>query len=208
MKIMKKKQQFEKLKGNGNKAPKKERLMTEWRLELREQDKIDACDDGGLWWGATVMECKGELVRVRYEGWGDESDEWLTRTSKRVAVFRSKHTEKKEGKNIIKEGFLEKEGKMFRTWRKRFFRLMDDGCLKYYNNEHETDAIGEIHIGQTSTTKIVQFNKKKPDGFQLTADGRAWKFVCENEKDVKDWLHSIHLVKTGIFNEDSSPNTT
>jgi len=180
---------------------KKQRSMTEWRVALKEGDKIDACDDGGLWWEATIMESKGELVRIRYEGWGTESDEWITRTSNRVAVFRSKHSQKKEGKKVIKQGFLEKEGKMFRTWRKRFFVLMDDGCLKYYDNENENDAIGQINIDESIETKIVPFGKKKPHGFQLTAGGRVWKFVCETEQEVKDWLHAIEHVKTGVVDD-------
>jgi len=194
-------------KQNGNgKAnnTKKHRSMTQWRMELKEGDKIDACDDGGLWWEATVMECKGELVRVRFEGWGTESDEWITRTSSRVAVFRSKHSQKKEGKKIIKQGHLEKEGKVFRTWRKRFFVLTDDGSLKYYDNENDTDAIGQITIDESIETKTVDFSKKKPYGFQLTASGRTWKFVCEDEKEVKEWLSSIDLVKTGMFEDDAT----
>jgi len=163
---------------------------------------VDARDDQGLWWEATVMESKGELIRIKFEGWETDSDEWITRTSERLATFRSKRFEQKEGKKVIKNGFLEKEGKTFKTWHKRFF-VLTEGCLKYYENEKDTNAIGQINIDDTIDTKTGDFGKKKP-GFQLTAGGRTWKFLCENEKDVTDWLQCILLVKSGVLNDDGS----
>ncbi|ETO06123.1 hypothetical protein RFI_31275, partial [Reticulomyxa filosa] len=182
--------------GSEYQLSQKQRLMAEWRLELKEGDKIDVCDDSGLWWGATILETKSDSIRVKYEGC-------------RIAVFRSKHAQKKEGRKVIKQGYLEKEGKVFRTWRRRFFVLMDDNLLKYYDNEKDDDAIGQIDIDPSIETKIVQFSKKKPYGyafvlfflFQLTSGGRTWKFVCTDEKEVKDWIHAINCVKQGLVQE-------
>ncbi|ETO06392.1 hypothetical protein RFI_31004 [Reticulomyxa filosa] len=48
---------------------------------------------------------------------------------------------------VVKQGYLEKQGHKFRTWRKRFFILMDDGSLIYHHNHKRLDrVIGQLNI--------------------------------------------------------------
>ncbi|ETO09785.1 RhoGEF domain-containing protein [Reticulomyxa filosa] len=83
-----------------------------------------------------------------------------------VAIETDSESEPVQQSTIVKQGFLEKEGKTFRTWKKRFFVLMKDGSFKYYKNEkHLSQPLGEMNVVDVIGTKIVHFSSKKPHGY-------------------------------------------
>ena len=47
-------------------------------------------------------------------------------------------------KVIIYEGFMKKEGKLFKTWRNRYFVLNKDGVLAYYRKKGDEHAINSL----------------------------------------------------------------
>jgi ubiquitin C-terminal hydrolase len=60
-----------------------------WRLELTKDSKVDAVDTVKKWYYSTVLEVKHDQLLVHYDGWGSRYDEWLPRTSARLAEWKS-----------------------------------------------------------------------------------------------------------------------
>jgi hypothetical protein len=54
---------------------------------------------------------------------------------------------------VLYEGFLFKEGRKWKSWKKRFFRLYVNGSFIYYNDKKE--EIGKINVLKS------KFYKKK-----------------------------------------------
>jgi len=95
-----------------------------------------------------------------------------------------------------------KEGKMFRTWRKRWFVLDDQGNVTYYDNRGDKEQIGSFNIKDLKQTSRVSFGKNRPFGLQVETGDRVWKFVCDEEAELVDWIHALNFVKNGVFSED------
>merc|ERR1719242_2044847 len=49
-------------------------------------------------------------------------------------------------KEVIKEGWLKKEGKIFKSWKSRYFRLDSQGELYYYKNAESKEPIQSFFI--------------------------------------------------------------
>jgi len=203
---------YEKLKAapNSKKAKDKKRrrrksTMSIWRESLKPSDQLDCKDESGLWWTARVVGYKGssDKLQIRYDGWGENYDEVIDRGSDRLAVYRSMfHSRDQGGKKLIREGYMSKEGKMFKTWRKRYFTLDDTGKLAYYHDKGNENAIGSVDICKMQKTERQSFGRNKPYGMQIHTDVRVWKFLCQTEKDLAEWIHAFNFVKEGKFTED------
>merc|ERR1719204_1059835 len=195
-------------KGKGGAKGKRRRrksTMSIWRESLKPSDQLDCKDESGLWWTARVVGYKGssDKLQIRYDGWGENYDEVIDRGSERLAVYKSMfHSRDQGGKKLIREGYMSKEGKMFKTWRKRYFTLDDTGKLAYYHDKGNENAIGSVDICKMQKTERHSFGRNKPYGMQIHTDVRVWKFLCQTEKDLAEWIHAFNFVKEGRFTED------
>jgi len=192
------------------KSPKKKgkrrrkSTMSMWRESLKPNDQLDCKDESGLWWTAKVVGYKGnsDKLQIRYDGWGDQYDEIIDRSSDRLAVYKSMfHSKDKGGKKLIREGYMSKEGKMFKTWRKRYFTLDDQGKLAYYHNKGDENSIGSVDVRLMKKTERASFGRNRQYGVQIHTENRIWKFLCNNEKDLAEWIHAFNFVKRGQFAE-------
>eukprot|EP00484_Ammonia_sp_Unknown_P018994 CAMPEP_0197028132 /NCGR_PEP_ID=MMETSP1384-20130603/7897_1 /TAXON_ID=29189 /ORGANISM="Ammonia sp." /LENGTH=1169 /DNA_ID=CAMNT_0042457085 /DNA_START=95 /DNA_END=3604 /DNA_ORIENTATION=- len=186
-------------------SSRRKSTMSMWRESLKPGDQLDCKDESGLWWTAKVIDYKGnsDKLVIRYDGWGDGHDETIGRESDRLAVFKSMcYLTDKGGNKLIREGFMSKEGKMFKTWRKRYFKLDEQGQLSYFHNKEDENPIGSIDIRLMSKTERISFGRNKQFGIQIHTENRVWKFLCGSEKDVAEWIHALNFVKRGNFAED------
>merc|ERR1719385_568884 len=97
---------------------------------------------------------------------------------------------------------MEKEGKMFKTWRKRYFTLDDQGKLSYSHNKGDENSIGTVDITKMIKTERTSFGRHRQYGVQLHTNDRVWKFLCL-PNDVRSVL--IILVISTVPIELSSP---
>merc|ERR1712113_124018 len=194
-----------------NKSPKKKgkhrrkSTLSMWRESLKPNDQLDCKDESGLWWTAKVVGYKGnsDKLQIRYDGWGDQYDETIDRSSDRLAVYKSMfHSKDKGGKKLIREGYMSKEGKMFKTWRKRYFTLSQDGKLTYYHKQGQDNAIGSVDVKKMTKTERCSFGRNKQFGVQIHTDVRVWKFLCQDEKELAEWIHALNFVRKGVFDEE------
>lgn len=68
--------------------------MEQWRLDLVEMDKVDVLDKFDTWYPATIVRIRSsDLVRIHYDGFAESYDEWIERSSSRLALFESRTKE-------------------------------------------------------------------------------------------------------------------
>eukprot|EP01084_Bolivina_argentea_P046215 85103_1 len=165
-----------------------------WRQNLKPGDVVDCKDESGLWWTATVIGYKGnsDRLRIRYNGWGDQYDEVIDRLSGRLGVWMVNSKGKYE-KEIMKEGFMSKEGKIFKTWKRRYFILDNQGKLNYYRNKDDDHPIGCVNIKLMKKTERISFGRNRSFGIKIHTETRVWKLLCENEKDLVEWIYAFNF---------------
>eukprot|EP01084_Bolivina_argentea_P311197 538636_1 len=85
---------------------------------------------------------------------------------------------------IIKKGYLKKEGKLFKSWKQRWFLLQNNGCVSYYGNHRDlSKPIATFSIIDANIIK----SSKVQHGIILCTLQRNWKFVCPSEKSRNEW---------------------
>ena len=91
-----------------------------------------------------------------------------------------------EKKVVHKEGYLRKQGKKFKTWKKRFF-LLNHKKLQYYT-EKGGELIGTIDLTEDCS---VTLNLDKKFMIELHVPGRVWLFLADDERTTEEWRAAI-----------------
>merc|ERR1719464_923861 len=80
---------------------------------------------------------------------------------------------------ILKRGYLKKEGKVFKSWKKRWFILQNNGKVSYYHDHKDLNKpIATFDV--RGYTKLIRSTKIKNCIILCTTE-RNWKFVCSND---------------------------
>ncbi|KAG4055441.1 hypothetical protein JG687_00006325 [Phytophthora cactorum] len=61
-----------------------------WRYQLQIGQLIDARDTDNVWYESRVVALSSTLVKLHYRGWTSKWDEWIERTSTRIAPLHTK----------------------------------------------------------------------------------------------------------------------
>ncbi|KAF4316902.1 hypothetical protein BBI17_008689 [Phytophthora kernoviae] len=61
-----------------------------WRFQLEIGELIDALDTDNVWYESRVVAMSSTLVKLHYRGWTSKWDEWVERTSTRIAPLHTK----------------------------------------------------------------------------------------------------------------------
>ncbi|CEG49503.1 ubiquitinspecific protease [Plasmopara halstedii] len=65
-------------------------LENTWRFELKTGQLIDALDTNKRWYESRIVDTGAVYVKIHYRGWTNKWDEWLRRTSTRLAPLHTK----------------------------------------------------------------------------------------------------------------------
>ncbi|EGZ18688.1 hypothetical protein PHYSODRAFT_503103, partial [Phytophthora sojae] len=65
-------------------------LEMQWRMDLAKGDLLDALDTSKTWFEARILGARRNKVHVHYRSWEPKWDEWIPRTSARIAPLHSK----------------------------------------------------------------------------------------------------------------------
>ncbi|KAL3667771.1 hypothetical protein V7S43_007321 [Phytophthora oleae] len=61
-----------------------------WRYQLQTGQLIDGRDTDNVWYESRVVAVSSTLVKIHYRGWTPKWDEWIERTSTRIAPLHTK----------------------------------------------------------------------------------------------------------------------
>eukprot|EP01084_Bolivina_argentea_P021592 40117_1 len=201
-----------------------------WRQQLQIGSKLDCLDEACLWWTSTVCDSDGYRIKVRYDGFDARWDEWVDRGSTRIAPYMTKakggreskgvsvnlkvvakKKDKRTGrtKRVYKQGFLVKQGKRFKSYKTRYFTLMDDGTMDYFKKMTDQTPAGTFNIkNMIETRRIAYPNKKDLYGFEIVTKERTWRFQAHADDVVADWIGVIHAVSKGVEPDDDDGQQT
>eukprot|EP00483_Globobulimina_turgida_P001682 UN01684 len=97
---------------------------------------------------------------------------------------------------IIKQGWMRKEGKIIRSWRKRYFKLQTNGIMSYYHDVNEQFAIAAFNVKKLTKLSNKSWSKSntKRYGIKVYTPHRNWKFLCKNNKERAEWTKAIENI--------------
>jgi hypothetical protein len=99
--------------------------------------------------------------------------------------------------DIYRKGFLTKEGGNWKTWKKRFFVLMKNGVMNYYEDETMTKLRGTLNCKDAEVHALPEMGELY---FEILSDifgdtaGRSLKLLSDNLDDMYNWIASVRAV--------------
>eukprot|EP01083_Nonionella_stella_P265880 900092_1 len=105
---------------------------------------------------------------------------------------------------ICKHGYLEKRGKLNKSFRKRWCVLYENNTISYFEHPENTNqtALGEISLYNVSQLDIHEDDNKE-NIFLLVTPKRKFSFKCYNKSEYKEWINILTIklnpivIKTG-----------
>ena len=93
--------------------------------------------------------------------------------------------------NVVKEGFMLKRGSWNKTFKRRYFVLMDDRRLTYYGRYDDRSGMaynekGVVDLKDARKVEIVEENV-----IQITTPSREWQFMCQSKTERNAWFLAL-----------------
>merc|ERR1712228_411073 len=115
----------------------------------------------------------------------------------KAAAQKKTKTKKKVNPNdVLLQGYMQKEGKMIKSWKKRWFVLDNIGVLKYYHDEKASQPISQVNV--KSLTKLMNKSwsktNKKRYGIKVYTPHRNWKFLLVGNEERAKWMAAFEKV--------------
>lgn len=88
---------------------------------------------------------------------------------------------------IIKEGYLIKQGRIVKSWKKRWFVLYSN-CIVYYEKPREIEK-GKFFI--TPETSVIYIKNNKKPSMKIETFNRTYICVGQTEYEIKKWIEAI-----------------
>lgn len=112
-------------------------------------------------------------------------------------------------RTVIKEGWLMKRGEHIRNWRRRYFKLREDGTFYGYKSIPKDEFVSPLNNFTVRDCQITCINKPKPytfliRGLQGTTVVERLFFV-ENDDERREWIQTIQLVANRLRSETEGP---
>jgi len=94
-------------------------------------------------------------------------------------------------KNPAKEGWLEKQSRHLRRWKKRWF-VLQDSTLYSFKSEREYDAPTEvIDLRVFSSVKSSEDYTNRAHSFDVYSADMVFSMVATTESEKEDWIRAI-----------------
>jgi len=88
------------------------------------------------------------------------------------------------------EGYMQKEGGGYKSWRKRYF-VLKGGRLEYYaDKDGKRIKKGELNMNEVSQV-MPSMKARVPHCMDIVTPKRVYKFGCINESDKVEWMKAI-----------------
>jgi len=89
---------------------------------------------------------------------------------------------------IVREGWLRKEGGKRHNWKKRWFTLGDTNQLTYYESPDKKHHKGTIDL---TKAKLLASHKKQKHGFGIICPKRTWYLAAVDNTEREVWLCTL-----------------
>ena len=99
---------------------------------------------------------------------------------------------------VVKEGWLTKQGGVFKTWKKRWFSII--GRELFYSKEQGVGEKGKIELNENVQIDIAPESKKNY-AFKIHTPNRIYVVYAESDEARKSWMDAINSVIKGTDQE-------
>ncbi|CAH8495336.1 unnamed protein product [Schistosoma turkestanicum] len=112
-------------------------------------------------------------------------------------------------RNVVMEGWLMKRGEHIKNWRRRYFKLREDGTFYGYKIQPKDDMAQPLNNFTVRDCQIICLNKPKPYTFLIR--GLQWTnvverlFFVETEAERNCWLGAIQSVANRLKSSYEQP---
>ncbi|KAF0852614.1 mitochondrial N-terminal Pleckstrin homology (PH) domain-containing protein [Andalucia godoyi] len=112
-------------------------------------------------------------------------------------------------RRLVRTGWLEKEGQKRKSWKKRFFRLFNDGIYYFLDDTSSdrgmmTDALGFIRFDETTAVGMSTERPDIPFGLKVVSGVRTPLYLrASSEFEALNWLDAIRNVLRSRFKPNS-----
>eukprot|EP01084_Bolivina_argentea_P086631 156576_1 len=91
--------------------------------------------------------------------------------------------------DVLKCGYMSKQGKRLSRWRERYFTLHSNATLKYYYEKTDKYPGGIINL-----SLATNITKKKSEQFVIITSDRNWKLKLKSISDRDSWFDGVYNV--------------
>lgn len=119
--------------------------------------------------------------------------EYFSSLGKLKKVNDDSEDDEEEDVVIKKEGFLEKQSRHLKRWRKRYVRIEGKSVCCY-----EIENCGKLteKINLKGTEVIFSTDKSKQFLIEDSKNKKSWLFRCDDEQETQNWIQSIDDIQT------------
>ena len=108
--------------------------------------------------------------------------------------------------DILKEGFLEKQSRYLKSWRKRYVILMKSHMLTFRDNSGDYSAPTEIiPINECCTVKSADDELNLKNTFKILVKDNTFYFCAMDNSDKESWIGGLGkaMIKTSVMIDDN-----
>eukprot|EP01083_Nonionella_stella_P219436 786050_1 len=104
---------------------------------------------------------------------------------------------------LIRTGYMEKQGEIVRSYKKRYFKLWSHRILEYFSNQNNSKSKPKGIIDLSSTLNMTKTDSKE---FEIECPSRIWHFKAKTEFSRDSWFESIFNVWKEIDHKYDNKN--
>lgn len=93
--------------------------------------------------------------------------------------------------NPSKEGFLEKQSRHLKRWKKRWFVLQDSTLYSFKKEKVYEDPTETIDLRVFSSVKSSEDYTNRPHSFDVYSSDMVFSMVAASESEKEDWIRAI-----------------
>lgn len=92
---------------------------------------------------------------------------------------------------MVKEGWLEKQSRFMRTWRRRWIVLSGNKLYSFKESKNYVDPTEVIDLKVFSSVKSSSDFTGKPNSFDVYSSEMNFSLAAKSTKDKEDWIRAI-----------------
>jgi len=126
----------------------------------------------------------------------DTMDQEILDDAAKIGISEDDVKKKIHHSGVLRKGYMQKEGKMVKSWKRRWFVLQKNGKMSYYHSKNDTAPIASFNVKNMTKLMNKSWSKtnKKRYGIKVYTPHRNWKFLCADNKERIAWLNAFEIV--------------
>mmetsp|Transcript_18330 Transcript_18330/g.21121 ORF Transcript_18330/g.21121 Transcript_18330/m.21121 type:complete len:121 (+) Transcript_18330:23-385(+) len=107
-------------------------------------------------------------------------------------------------KDILKEGWLAKESRFFKSWRKRWFVLTPSHLFSFKEERIYKNPTEAINLKECTTVKSAEEDIHKENSFRIDSAAQTFYIQASSTSEKESWIGAIGkaMVRPSIPFED------